>query len=176
MQMFERYLILLGCTDDFCLIVIHFSVVHCSRTSELISLFLFLFQISSLRFIFLINQDLINVIRTESQKLVPTWHKEGDRQRHTDIYRDVRGMRRTEINRDVRRDETYGDKQIDRWRYMFTMYRESNQRCWWCRFLRSLSIPCTKGSKELLGDRDMGRGRKKHPRDLSWVPHSLGVS
>lgn len=29
-------------------------------------------EISSLRFIFLINQDLINVIRTESQKLVPT--------------------------------------------------------------------------------------------------------
>lgn len=104
--MFERYLILLGCTDDFCLIVIHFSVVHCSRTSELISLFLLLFQISSLRFIFLINQDLINVIRTESQKLVPTWHKEGDRQRHTEMYGgwDVRrliemygGMRRMEI-------------------------------------------------------------------------------
>lgn len=44
----------------------------CSKTGKLIYLFLFLFQISSLRFIFLINQELINVIRTESQKLVPT--------------------------------------------------------------------------------------------------------
>lgn len=133
MQMCERYLILLGCTDDFCslcfCVVIHFSVVHCSRTSELISLFLFLFQISSLRFIFLINQDLINVIRTESQKLVPTWHKEGDRQRHTEMYGgwDVRrliemyrGMRRMEINR------LTGDGAC-------LQCTESNQRCWWCR-------------------------------------------
>jgi hypothetical protein len=37
--------------------------------SKLISLFLLLLQIAGLRFIFLVNQDLISVIRHEAAKL-----------------------------------------------------------------------------------------------------------
>lgn len=83
-------------------------------------------------------------------------------QRYTEMYRQ-------------RRNEMYGDKQTDGWWCMFTMYRESDQRRWWCRVLWSLSLPCPERFKDLLGDREMWRGQKKHPQDLSWVPYSLSV-